>query len=82
MSADCTLGVTARFLLAYSELLEIGGTTRTKFCREVGADRRNFEKLLANPARHLLRPEWLGGLVLAYGINADWLLTGRGLMLG
>jgi hypothetical protein len=74
--------VTTRFLRAYVELLDIGATVRTRFCADVGADRRNFEKLLKNPDRHLLRPEWLGGIVLHYGVSADWLLTGRGVMFG
>lgn len=74
--------ITSRFLMVYHDLLETGMTTVTKFCRDVDADRRNFGKLLVNPARHLIRPEWLAGLVLKYGVNADWLLTGRGLMFG
>lgn len=74
--------ITSRFLEAYGDLLETGTTNQYKFCRDVGADRRNFCKLLENPARHLLRPEWLGGMVRVYGVNADWLLTGRGLMFG
>lgn len=74
--------ITSRFLQAYGDLVETGVTSVTKFCRDVEADRRNFGKLLVNPARHLIRPEWLAGLVLKYGVNADWLLTGRGLMFG
>lgn len=74
--------ITARFLEVYADLLEAGTASRYQFCVRVGADRRNFDKLLDNPRRHLLRPEWLAGLVLAYGVNADWLLTGRGMMFG
>ena len=74
--------IALRFLRAYVELLDIRATSRRSFCEAIGADRRHFEKLLANPARHLLRPEWLGGLVLSYGVSADWLLTGRGVMFG
>jgi len=74
--------ITSRFLEAYGDLLDAGTTNRTRFCRDVGADRRNFDKLCQNPARHLLRPEWLGGIVRVYGVSADWLLTGRGFMFG
>lgn len=74
--------ITDRFIAAYDEMQRINGISRTKFCAQVGADRRNFEALLRDRTRHLLRPEWLGGLVLQYGVNADWLLTGRGMMMG
>ena len=74
--------ITSRFLMVYHDLLETGMTTVTKFCRDVGADRRNFTALMVTPTRHLLRPEWLAGVVLAYGVSADWLLTGRGMMFG
>ena len=74
--------ITDRFIAAYEEMQRINGISRTKFCAQVGADRRNFEALMRNRSRHLLRPEWLAGIVLTYGINADWLLTGRGMMMG
>jgi hypothetical protein len=74
--------LTQRFLDAYAQLLDAGLTNKTRFCLDIGADRRNFEKMLSNPSRHLLRPEWIGNAVLAYGVSAHWLLTGQGALFG
>ena len=74
--------ITERFIQAFAELHRVREINITRFCREVGADRRNFTALMVTPTRHLLRPEWLAGVVLAYGVSADWLLTGRGMMFG
>lgn len=74
--------VTDRFFAAYGELLALGRTNKHRFCLELGADRRNFDKQAADHARRILRPEWLAILVLRYGVSADWLLTGRGPMFG
>lgn len=72
--------VTDRFFAAYEQLLQLGRTNQHRLCRELGADRRNFDKQAADHARRILRPEWLAVLVLQYGVSADWLLTGRGPM--
>lgn len=74
--------ITERFFRAFRAIQEIRGISEAQFCREVGADRRNFYALRKNPQRHLLRPEWLAGVVLAYGVSAEWLLTGRGMIFG
>ena len=74
--------LTDRFLAAYAALLEHGLTTRYRFCNDIGADRRNFDKMLSNPARHLLRPEWIANAVLRYGVSAHYLLTGEGALFG
>lgn len=81
-TVDRGIDITDRFFTAYEEMQRLYNVSRTKFCAQVGADRRNFEALMRNRSRHLLRPEWLAGIVLTYGINADWLLTGRGMMMG
>lgn len=74
--------ITDRFFAVYEEMQSNYGLSRTKFCAQIGADRRNFEALMRERTRHLLRPEWLAGMVLTFGVNADWLLTGRGMMMG
>lgn len=74
--------VTDRFFEAYADLLDLGRTNQARLCRELGCDRRNFDKQAADHARRILRPEWLSVLVLQYGVSADWLLTGRGWMFG
>ena len=74
--------LTDRFLEMVAQLTEAGITNPHRFCLDVGADRRNFNKMLANPSRHLLRPEWIGNEVLVYGVSANWLVTGSGSMFG
>lgn len=74
--------VTERFFQAFSDLLLTGRTTRSRFCREIGVDRRNFVKQEKDHSRQIIRPEWLTVLVTAYGVSADWLLTGRGWPFG
>ena len=69
---------TDRFFLAYDALLAAGALSRNRLCRELGIDRRNFEKQRSDHSRRILRASWLSHLVLAYGVSADWLLTGRG----
>lgn len=72
--------VTDRWFLAYDALLASGSTSRNQMCRELGIDRRNFEKQRADHSRRILRPEWLSHLVTRYGISPLWLLTGSGPM--
>ena len=72
-----------RFLQAYRELIDIGKvSSRREFCKEIGIDRRNFEKKLAGEWPGSIKPEYLAALVLRFGVSADWLLTGRGWMFG
>ena len=70
--------ITDRFFAAYGDLLTAGRTSQRKFCKELGVDRRNFDKQAADHSRHILRPELLTILVTNYAVSADWLLTGRG----
>lgn len=74
--------VTDRFFEAFDQLREIGRTSVNQFCRELGADKRNFMKQYRDHSRRILRAEWLSFLVLQHGVSADWLLTGRGWMFG
>ena len=73
---------TDRFFEAYALLVSQGATHKSRFCREIGSDRRNFDKQMADHSRRILKAEWLGVMVLLYGVSADWLLTGRGSMFG
>ena len=74
--------ITDRWFQALDDLVETGRTSRSKMCRELGVDRRNFYQQAANHSRRILRVEWLTHLVLNYGVSADWLLTGRGWPFG
>lgn len=81
MSGETT-AVTDRFFQAFDELKALGRTNRTRLCDELGVDRRNFAKQEADHSRRIIRAWWLSHLVEAYGVSADWLLTGRGWMFG
>ncbi len=74
--------VTDRFFQAFDELKALGQTNRTRFCEELGVDKRNFAKQENDHTRQILKPGWLSFLVLKYSVSADWLLTGRGWMFG
>ena len=77
-----TATVTDRFFCAYEELLALGRTGLNQFCRDIGADKRNFCKQAADHSRRIIRAEWLSVMVLKFGVSADWLLTGRGWIFG
>jgi hypothetical protein len=79
---DKGIEIIDRFLAAYRELRDVRGMSQAEFCAKVGADRRNFYTLLKNPARRLVKNEWLAGIVSSYGVSAHWLLTGQGTMFG
>lgn len=70
--------ITDRWFQAYDDLRLAGRTNRSRICRELGVDRRNFAKQEKDHGRCILRVEWLSFLVLNYDVSADWLLTGRG----
>lgn len=74
--------VTFRFWRAYEELIDLGRTGPTRFCRECSVDRRNFADIMRHQDRYHIRAEWLSVLVLNYGVSANWLLTGKGWMFG
>lgn len=74
--------ITDRFFEVYDDLVLTGQTNRTKFCQELGVDRRNFYQQEKDHTRRILRVEWLSHVVLNYGVSADWLLTGRGWPFG
>lgn len=71
---------TDRFFEAYARLLDLGATSQSQLCREIGCERRNFAKQAADHGRRILKLEWLTVLVERYNVSADWLLTGRGWM--
>lgn len=74
--------VTDRWFEVLDDLVATGRTTRSKVCRELKTDRRNFYQQAADHSRRILRVEWLTYLVLEHGVSADWLLTGRGWPFG
>ena len=73
--------ITARFFYAIEVL-----THRRKlrglntFARAYNINYWNLTTLKNFPKEHALKPEWLSFLVTDYGVSADYLLTGRGMM--
>lgn len=74
--------VTDRFFQAYEELLALDKTGLNQFCRDLGADKRNFCAVMRHRDRYHIRAEWLAVLVEKYGVSAGWLLTGKGWIFG
>ena len=75
--------IVRRFFLALDTLKDtkvIHGLTN--FTEEHGINRRNLYQLRKNPERCILQVSWLAYLVNDYGVNAHWLLTGRGNIFG
>ena len=75
--------IVRRFFLALDTLKDtkvIHGLTN--FTEEHGINRRNLYQLRKNPERRILQVSWLAYLVKDYGVNAHWLLTGRGNIFG
>ena len=70
---------TSRFFDAYAAIVA-QGVSRSAFCRAIGCDRRNFEKLLADHSRGIMKADWLGVLATVYRVSPVWLLTGEGPM--
>ena len=70
---------TSRFFDAYAAIAA-RGVSRAAFCRQIGCDRRNFEKLLTDHSRGIMKADWLGVLAVHYKVSAVWLLTGEGPM--
>lgn len=47
------------------------------FTRAHNINRRNLHQLRLNPSRKIFDVSWLAILVVEYGIDATWLLTGQ-----
>lgn len=50
------------------------------YCRLYDIDRRNFVAQRHDLDRGWFQLSWLQPMIKEYGVNADWLLTGRGRM--
>lgn len=72
--------VTDRFFVALDTLIASRKTKLQTFCKELGADKRNFVKQQQDHSRAILKPSWLTFIVCRYGVSSNWLLTGRGAM--
>lgn len=52
------------------------------FTDRYGIHRRSLQRLRVNPGTNDFKAAWLTYMVVDYGINAQWLLTGEGQMHG
>lgn len=50
------------------------------FTDRYGIHRRSLQRLQKDPSTNDFKAVWLAFLVVDYGINAQWLLTGEGQM--
>lgn len=50
------------------------------FCRLYDIDRRNFYTQRNDLNRNIFQISWLQIMVKDFGVNAEWLLTGKGRM--
>ncbi len=50
------------------------------YCRRNNIDRRNLNAQKKDLDRSIFQLSWLQPLVLDYGVNARWLITGEGRM--
>lgn len=75
--------IVRRFFLALDTLKDIRQIHGvTNFTEQHGINRRNLYQLRKSPERNIFQCAWLRYLVEDYGVNANWLLTGRGNIFG
>jgi len=73
--------IVGRFFEALAWLKESRQIRGVKtFTDRYGINRRSLRRLQVNPSTNDFKAAWLTYLVTDYGINAQWLLTGEGLM--
>ena len=72
--------VVDRFFEAFEALKAEGRTNTQRFCREMGADKRNFYKKRRQVGDTSMMTAWLTFIVEQYGVSPLWLLTGAGSM--
>lgn len=80
-SAEANRPIVARFFEALDALAAMSKIKSIRaFCISYGIDRRNLDVLRKSEERNLFQTFWLIPLVDEYGVNARWLLTGKGKM--
>lgn len=80
-SAEANRPIVARFFEALDALTTMSKIKSIRaFCTSYGIDRRNLDVLRKSEERNLFQTFWLIPLVDEYGVNAIWLLTGKGKM--
>src|SRR5574344_241686 len=81
MQTEESQKITSRFFSALNTLITNGEIKGKKtFCDDYGINRRNLWKLEHNHASDSLQLSWLSHLIVDFGVSAEWLMTGKGLM--
>lgn len=81
MNTPETKQIMERFYSALEAIIakgEIRGIAT--FCKLYDIDRRNFYAQRNDPNRNIFQMSWLQVMVKDFGVNAEWLLTGKGRM--
>lgn len=79
---DIRMEIIERFYLAFDAVLEMQKFRGVQtYCTMYGIDKRNFYAQRKDLNRGWFKVSWMQPLVKEYGVNADWLITGRGKML-
>jgi hypothetical protein len=75
-----TSGIVTRFFEAFDMLIANGAINSVNgFCREYGIDKRNLYRFRKEPLRKFYI-YMIFVLVVDYGVNANWLVSGTGQM--
>lgn len=78
-SAEANRPIVERFFEALDALVTMSKIKSIRaFCTSYGIDRRNLDALRKSEERNLFQTFWLVPLINEYGVNAKWLLTGKG----
>ncbi len=81
MNSPNSMKIIERFFEALTAIIEIGKIRGiATYCRLYDIDRRNLYAQRKDLSRGWFQVSWLQPLVEKYGVNAEWLLTGRGRM--
>lgn len=81
MNSPNSMKIIERFFEALTAIIAMGKIRGiATYCRLYDIDRRNLYAQRKDLSRGWFQVSWLQPLVEKYGVNAEWLLTGRGRM--
>jgi hypothetical protein len=73
--------IISRFYSALDAIIAMGKIKGVAtYCRYYSIDRRNFTAQRKDLNRGWFQVSWLQPMITDFGVNAEWLLTGRGRM--
>lgn len=73
--------ISLRFSEAWNTVTAQRGS-KNKFFEKYGIDKRNFYRALREMDKHNIDVSWIAAVIIEFGLSADWILTGRGNMIG